>query len=65
MGDPKSKLDKKLDNEQCAVNCTNTYWCMSYEYYDGNCRLFDTDSVKTDGSSGYYNCKFVGTYEQK
>jgi len=57
---PKEVFDKKIDNEQCAVKCRNTSWCMSYQYYDGNCALFDNDTVKTDGSSGYFNCKFLG-----
>ena len=50
----------EIDSAECSVKCNNISNCMSYEYYDRSCKLYDTSDVSTEESSGYFNCKRIG-----
>ena len=54
---------KYTDNVACAFFCTNDHRCASYEYYDSNCKLFDTNVVTNQHSSGYVHCEKKGSFE--
>ena len=44
----------------CAVECNTTEHCVSYEYYDRQCRLFEEDKLSTTSTSGFFHCTKIG-----